>query len=308
MNCDKKAYEAPNIPGLICDSNIVDTSFIRFLSKYVGIQNGSDFNGIIDMSSFYIGMENYSQSTIELKYNSAPLKIHPPQIKKGERREKVELKIDNEVNNWNIIQATFQIKLPNNLSTESFYFDIFPIPTSSPVEEIDNITHIKESIYNWLTDNTSSTYSETLNKYLIAKYENNKLTIECTEEGENIYYSLDISYILPDSPTQNTQFISIMPEILRTSIRYPMGYYKTLFIFLEFIDDDNNFIEWAWDKDVRELDDGVESNELKWNKMGKIFMLSGADDQNPDDMNMIEPIWVKNEHNCKTKLSILSTI
>lgn len=305
MDCKPKYPTPSSINGLVCPPN-TSTSFLRFINKSLGIQLGSNVLGSMDLNSFYMSIDTYTQSSIILDYDSKPVRINPPRINLGERREMVRLSLDNEINTWNISQANFSIKLPNSVPEELFSIDMFPIPPGSPVQPL-NTTYIINSIYNWLTDAKNLLFSTVLNKNIEVKRDDDELTFEFLVLGETVNYTLDITYIENGSPISQPETITIRPDIIRGHIRYPNGAYKSIFILSTYQDLNNNFIEWVWDEDVRKVEGDLDSQELGWRKMGPLFALSGANDMTCDDKNMIEPIWVRNKYNCKTFLNILVT-
>jgi len=87
--------------------------------------------------------------------------------------------------------------------------------------------------------------------------------------------------------------------------RYLLGAFKVLMLFAEYCQDcttaNERFIEYADSSDVN-------ANGLSgatWKKMGNMLLLSGADDIEDDDTNLIENIYVRNTHDCRVDIQAI---
>lgn len=297
QRCNEKDLVAGKIRGLVCPPSAT-SKFLRFIGRnLLGISMGSNVLASLDLSKFFVSAETYSQNTIILRQNDKPIKIHPPTLNLGERRQIARFIFSDEMNiNYDITRAIFTISVENG--SESYIEIPFPKPTSSPIE-LGNNEYIIEFIKNWI-ETTS------LNDLYVVETSENILEIKTLTKGLKVDFTLDINYtIIGETATDIIEEV-IEPIIIRNHIRYPSGSYKTIFMIMNFWEDTNQFIEWAWDSDILEHGNNPNAFGVTWHKAGKIMSLSGANDFSCDDRNMIEPIWVRNLENCRVDINVLT--
>ena len=254
--------------NLVCQSDN-SIKLIRFIGNKLGIVKGINELASIDLSSFYIPIENYNIQTISLC---------PDEIKKidvsgisinGKRRKTFEFEFNN-----NIKKLDINIKRDgNNIETIN-------------IEDMDNnsaISHIITHIIN--------------NSKIIraSKKENtNDIILTCISSGDDI--DIDIS-----SETDENVNVDVDLKIIQEAFRYPeFDVVKYLLLFVDFdklTNKNKQTIEYKFNDDID-----------KWYKSSRILMLSGTDNLKDEDDNLIKTISVKNTSPCRITLNILTAL
>lgn len=112
----------------------------------------------------------------------------------------------------------------------------------------------------------------------------------------------------PTIATRQTIQETLNGEILLSALRYPEGAFKVLMLFVRYCEDcsevNERFIEYAKSSDVTE--NGI--NGASWMKMGNILLLSGTDNIEETDNNLIENIYVRNTQECPVKIETIIAI
>lgn len=275
-------------PNLACPPDM-STLMFRFVdSKSVGIVKGPKELFLLNMSRFFLPIQNYSMQNICLD-GSAVEMISGGGVKdKGERREIVEFNTDDSTipYSYDTVFEFFLFNDKNEQIGETLKGD-----ASNFSELIENLkqailddSDIRSKI-EYLSDNGDSLFS-----------------LRAKDKGKTYTYGLVIS----DEYGYDEPIIN--PIVTQSHLRYPQGAYKLMLfnnVFCESCTDSNKqLIEYAYDSDVQE--NGIEN--ANWRTMGPLGVFTGAEDVVETDTNKIETIWVKNPGDCEVNIDVIVAI
>lgn len=254
--------------NLVCQSDN-SIKLIRFIGNKLGIVKGINELASIDLSSFYIPIENYNIQTISLC---------PDEIKKidvsgisinGKRRK------------------TFQFEFTNNIKKLEIS------RAENIIETIDIITEDMEDTED-MDINSAISYIINNSKIIRASKKENTndiILLTCISSGDDI----DIL-----SVSETGEIVDL--EIIQDAFRYPeFDVVKYLLLFVDFdklTNKNEQTIEYKFNDDI----------EDKWYKSSRILMLSGTDNLKDEDDNLIKTISVKNTSPCRITLNILTAL
>lgn len=272
-------------PNLKCPPDL-STMLFRFVDrKSLGIVKGNTDLFKIDMSSFFLQLNNYSVFTLSLC---------PGEIK--------EINVSNIANSGKRRQIT-EFSLDNYYDLQTLSLNPNTVATLAIIENgvlLSTITNIDASSFeNFITDLNFKVLSDSVAGSLITIISNNP-NLSFTTKDKGRY----LEYILTITDTQTFDSEELEGEITQTAERYPnLNYVKLLFAAVEYCSDcttNSQFIEYAYSEDYIEYGD-----DANWRKTSKLLMQMGADDIIDSDMNLIETLWLKNTINCDVNIHVL---
>jgi hypothetical protein len=269
-------------PNLKCPPDL-STMLFRFVDrKSLGIVKGNTELFKIDMSSFFLQLENYSVFTLVLCPGETK-QINVSNIANtGKRKQITEFSIEDLQNLTLDINTTAELEIVEDGNTLA---TITNIDANSFTNFVDDLN------FKVLSDTTAG------NLITISSIDP-VLKITTKDKGRYLEYILTF--------TNSQTFVSEELEgvITQTAERYPnLDHVKLLFAAVEYCSDcktNTQFIEYAYTNDY--LENG---NNANWRKTSKLLMQMGADDIVDDDMNWIETLWLKNTIDCKVNIHII---
>jgi hypothetical protein len=269
-------------PNLKCPPDL-STMLFRFVDrKSLGVVKGNTDLFKIDMSSFFLQLDNYSVFTLALCPGETK-QINVSNIANtGKRRQITEFNLDDLQNLALSVNITAELEI---------------IEEGNVLATISNID--ASTFTNFIDDLNFKVLSDTTAGNLISISPDNPiLKITTKDKGRYLEYVLTFT----DSSTAVNE--ELEGEITQTAERYPnLDHIKLLFAAVEYCSDcktNTQFIEYAYSNDY--LQNG---NDANWRKTSKLLMQMGADDIIDSDMNWIETLWLKNTIDCKVNIHII---
>lgn len=271
-------------PNLACPPDL-STLMFRFVDrKSVGIVQGPSELFLLNMSKFFLPISSYSSQKICLD-NSGMKLVDGGGLKSfGERREIAEFDVLGE---------------PGLVLTGDTIFT-FTVFDENNQQIGDTLSGAAEDFTN-LVDNLQI---EILDDVAIRSkiefygvFSPGIFSIRAKDKGKTYTYELVISLTF-----------NITALYSQTHLRYPSGAYKLILLNNVFctscIESNKQFIQYAYNYDV------IENGEAgaTWRPMGPLGIFSGAEDVLESDVNMLEPIWIRNTDDCAVDIDILLAI
>ena len=245
-------------PNLKCPPDI-STLIFQFLErKRIGIAKGTNELLSLDMSAFFMPLSAYTMQKMSLCPGDIK-KIDPVGISTTGKRPQIDLFTVQEADlgTGKTIVLTINTNITLNISAPTFAEFIANLRI-----EISNNTEASALV------RAGAYYGETKTFELIGLI-----------KGQELEYTLN-------GFSAST--------ITQTAERYPVAnVVKVLFASIEFCGDNvpsnQQFIEYAYDSDYQN-----NGNDATWHKASKLIVLTGAEDVEDIDMNLIETIVLKN--------------
>jgi hypothetical protein len=269
-------------PNLKCPPDL-STMLFRFVDKKsLGVVKGNTDLFKIDMSSFFLQLDNYSVFTLALCPGETK-QINVSNIANtGKRKQITEFNLDDLQNLTLSINTTAELEILEEGNT------------------LATITNIDASTFtNFVDDLNFKVLSDTTTGNLISISSNNP-NLKITTKDKGIY----LEYVLSFTDSSTVVNEELEGEITQTAERYPnLDHIKLLFAAVEYCSDcktNTQFIEYAYSSDY--LENGDNAN---WRKSSKLLIQMGADDITDSDMNWIETLWLKNTIDCKVNIHII---
>ena len=271
-------------PGFGCQPDNNQLIFKLLESGILGVIKGKDLMSGLDLSDFFMPINNYSTFNIEL-CDSDPVRIESgAAMDYGKRNEIVEFILFSAPFNTTLDQIDFRVSINGT--------DFISIEISG--EDFNT----REEYISLLREGISS------NEILQPLIEFNEdlqdsFTILTKTPGKSYIYEFDLGI---DDSTPDGGIIT------QTAKKYPNGAYKLIFVLSEYSSccgSNEYYYEYAYDSDY------IENGEsgATWRKSGPLLILNGAEDVEDQDTNKIETLWIRNPHrDCKISIqSILTT-
>lgn len=254
-------------PNLKCPPDI-STLIFQFLErKRIGIAKGTNELLSLDMSAFFMPLSAYTMQKMSLCPGDIK-KIDPVGISTTGKRPQIDLftvpeeylgteGTDSDLETDKTIVLTINTTITLNISAPTFAEFIANLR-----KEISNNAEASALV------RAGAYYGETKTFELIGLI-----------KGQELEYTLN--GFSASTITQTTE-------------RYPLAnVVKVLFASIEFCGDNvpsnQQFIEYAYDSDYQN-----NGNDATWHKTSKLIVLTGAEDVEDIDMNLIETIVLKN--------------
>jgi hypothetical protein len=271
-------YHGIKPPNLKCPPDL-STMLFRFADrKSLGVIKGNNDLFKIDMSSFFLPLDNYSVFTITL----CP----------GETKQ---INVSNIANTGKRKQITeFDTTLLQNISFSAGVTASLTISENNTI--LSTVSNIDASSFlNFFTDLSFKVISDTIAGGLISISNLNPIiSISTQDKGKYLEYELEFTNLL----LVNEELIG---DITQTAERYPdLDHVKLVFGAVEYCSDctsNTQYIEYAYSSDY--ITNGDNSN---WRKSSKLIMLMGTDDILDSDENFIETLWLKNTIDCSVNI------
>ena len=275
-------------PNLSCPPDLSQLLF-RFIARNkLGIVKGKDEVAAFDMSQFFIPLNNYMMTSMNLCPDQSKRIEAGTSMDFGERREITEFDTST------YPAAVFGVGATMKLDVLE---DAVIIETLSGIPADDYATFIAAlklaisassvlpTILEFDEDNTTDTFSLRGHKY-----------------GQDFTYDLTLSDIITPAVE------SIPGSITQTALRYPNGAWKMMFLNIIFCSDctdsSQQYVEYAYDSDV--IANG--ESGATWRRSGPMIFLSGAEDVSETDMNKIETIYIRNTRECDVEIQAILAI
>ncbi len=268
-------------PNLKCPPDI-STMLFRFIErKKIGIVQGQGELASLDMSSFFMPLNTYTLQKITVCPGDVK-KVDPAGISTTGKRQQINLfDLTDETSSFteNSI-ATLKIS-ENSEILSTLNFDAPDFNTF--------ITNLRQEIAN-------SSVATKLVKVGSFNIEQNTFELIALTKGQYLSYELT----LDDTNT----VVESESLITQTAERYPNGsVLKVLFAAIEFGSDaksNKQYLEYAYNTDY--VENGINAT---WRKTSKLLILTGADDIEDSDENLIETVWFKNTIDTKVNVYLI---
>jgi hypothetical protein len=268
-------------PNLKCPPDISSMLFRFIERKKIGIVQGQTELASLDMSSFFMPLSTYTLQRITLCPCDTK-KIDPAGISTTGKRPQINLFDLSAVvgifseNTNAVLNISENSEIIASINISAPDFDIFITNLRLAISADSTITKmIKVGSYNT---------------------EENTFEIVALDKGRYLEYEL----LLDDGNIEIEQ----NSEITQTAERYPNGnVLKVLFAAIEFdstTPSNKQYLEYAYHTDY--LENGIDAS---WRKTSKLLVLTGADDIEDTDENLIETIWLKNSIDTKVNVYLI---
>lgn len=248
-------------PNLKCPPDI-STLIFQFLErKRIGIAKGTNELLSLDMSAFFMPLSAYTMQKMSLCPGDIK-KIDPVGISTTGKRPQIDLFTVSEADLG--VDKTIDLTINTNITNITLNIEA---PTFT------------EFIANLRTEISNNAEASVLVRAGAYYGENKTFELIGLIKGQKLEYTLD-------GFSERT--------ITQTAERYPLAnVVKVLFASIEFCGDNvpsnQQFIEYAYDSDYQD-----NSNDATWHKTSKLIVLTGAEDVEDIDENLIETIVLKN--------------
>jgi len=268
-------------PNLKCPPDI-STMLFRFIErKKIGIVQGQGELASLDMSSFFMPLNTYTLQKITVCPGDIK-KVDPAGISTTGKRQQINL---------------FDLTDETSFFTEN---TIATLKISENLEIISTLTFDAPDFNTFITNLRQEIANDSVLTKLVKvgsfNIEQNTFELVALTKGQYLNYEL----VLDDSITD----IESESVIIQTAERYPNGgVLKVLFAAIEFGSDtksNKQYLEYAYHTDY--IENGINAT---WRKTSKLLVLTGADDIEDSDENLIETIWFKNTIDTKVNVYLI---
>jgi hypothetical protein len=269
-------------PNLKCPPDISSMLFRFIERKKIGIVQGQTELASLDMSSFFMPLNTYTLQRITLCPGDIK-KVDPAGISTTGKRPQINL---------------FDLTDITAIFTEDSYGILTVFENSETLVTLTDIDapDFETFILNLRVAIANNPIATTL--FRVGKYDtaNNTFELVALKSGKYLEYNLTL-----DDGIAAVEEDSL---ITQTAERYPNGgVLKVLFAAIEFLPEaksNRQFLEYAYNNDYIE-----NGNSAHWRKTSKLLVLTGADDIEDTDENLIETVWFKNTTETKINVYLL---
>lgn len=269
-------------PNLKCPPDISSMLFRFIERKKIGVVQGQSELASLDMSSFFIPLNTYTLQKITLCPGDIK-KVDPAGISTTGKRPQINL---------------FDLTDTISAFSEDLYANLTISENSEILLSLNNIDapDFDTFMLNLRVEIANSPIATKLFK--VGSYNNSDYTFELIGIKSGQYLNYELTF------EDNITSIPETSVITQTAERYPSGdVLKVLFAAIEFLPEtktNKQFLEYAYNNDY--IENGSLAN---WRKISKLLVLTGAEDIEDTDENLVETVWFKNTTDTKINVYLI---
>ena len=276
-----------NTAGLQCPDPLDIRKLIKFIDPgRIGITLGSRILGCLCHKGFFQLIENYFTTSI---------KINPNETTRIELGNIANYGYRREIQSLDISKVLISSDSSPELKIQGILGTLEQIRTVS-FKSSENVDEFIKNFRDVINNDDFLRNNFEINNNI--DKDDKKIYLRAKETNTNLIINLSLG----------TE--AIPSSLIRNAVRYPNGRCMFLFIicnydeFTDPIPDSNQkHLLYAFDDEYKE--NQIETENINWRTLGKLYANSSDEDITEDDENLIETIWIKNPLKYAVNLQVM---